>query len=704
MRISAMKRAAAVAAALMILAMSGCADTGKGKGSSSKADNSVVVTAADAGISADDIEVGYEENDAIDAVFSDSGIEVNGSGISAEGTVLTITAEGTYRLSGSCANGRIVIEADKKSKVKLVLNGLDLTCTDNAVITAKSADKVYLLLENDTENKLTDGKEYSLADGENTDAAVFAKCDLTINGDGALNVTSNYKHGIVSKDDLVVTGGNVTVNAVSSALSGKDSVKISAGTFDLTSGTDAVKSTNDEEEGKGIVSISGGTFTINAGGDGLSAAKEIQISGGDINITTGGGSANASMKSDGFPNGDWKQGFGGNGDFTPPDMGDFTPPDMGDFDKDDFTPPDKGDFDKSDFTPPDKGDFTPPDMGDFDKGDFTPPDKPDYDNSDKKNTDTSAEKPTDTEQTETTSAKALKSGGNIIIDGGNITIDSADDSLHCDGSANISGGSLSASSGDDGIHVGGDLVISGGTVDISKSYEGIEGMTVTISGGDVSVTASDDGINCAGGSDTGSSDRKGMDMFAAQEGVFMKISGGTLNVNAAGDGLDSNGDLIIEGGTIYVSGTENGANGSVDHNGEATITGGTIIASGAVGMEEMFDEDGTTQCAVLHDFTQSFSADTEFTVTDKDGNVVLSFTNPKTWQGVIFSSPDLKQGETYTVSAGGESEEITLESVITSNSKGGFGGMGRPGNMNGGKFKRGEDNKASEEDNKASET
>ncbi|WP_170844292.1 carbohydrate-binding domain-containing protein [Ruminococcus albus] len=664
-----MKRAAAVAAALMILAMSGCADTGKGKGkgSSSKADNSVVVTAADAGISADDIEVGYEENDAIDAVFSDSGIEVNGSGISAEGTVLNITAEGTYRLSGSCANGRIVIEADKKSKVKLVLNGLDLTCTDNAVITAKSADKVYLLLENGTENKLTDGKEYSLADGENTDAAVFAKCDLTINGDGTLNVAGNYKHGIVSKDDLVVTGGNVTVNAVSSALSGKDSVKISAGTFDLTSGTDAVKSTNDEEEGKGIVSISGGTFTINAGGDGLSAAKELQISGGDINITTGGGSANASMKSDGFPNGDWKQDFGGNGDFTPPDMGDF-----------------------------DKSDFTPPDMGDLDKGDFTPPDKPDDYNSDKKNTDTSAEKPTDTEQTETTSAKALKSGGNIIIDGGNITIDSADDSLHCDGSANISGGSLSASSGDDGIHVAGDLVISGGTVDISKSYEGIEGMTVTISGGDVSVTASDDGINCAGGSDTGSSDRKGMDMFAAQEGVFLKISGGTLNVNSAGDGLDSNGDLIIEGGTIYVSGTENGANGSVDHNGEATITGGTIIASGAVGMEEMFDEDGTTQCAVLHDFTQSFSADTEFTVTDKNGNVVLSFTNPKTWQGVIFSSPDLKQGESYTVSAGGESEEITLESVITSNSKGGFGGMGKPGNMNGGKFKRGEDNKASE--------
>ena len=657
MKISAMKRAAALAAAIAVLAMTGCSDTEKTTEKTTSSAKTATLTTTDAEISADDMEIGYDESEAVDIVFSDNGIETEGSGVTVDGTVLTITAAGTYRLSGSCSNGRIVIEAGKKDKVRLVLNGLSLTCKDNAALTAKSADKVYMLLESGTQNAFSDGSEYALADGENTDSAVFAKCDLTINGDGSLSVTGNYKHGIVSKDDLVITGVDLTVNAASSALSGKDSVKISACSFDLTSGSDAVKSANDEEDGKGIISINGGTFKINAGGDGFSAAKELQILDGAFDITTGGGSANASMKSEGMP-----------GDFgTPPDFGDF--PDFGDM----GTPPDFGDMgDRPDFS----------DMG-------TPPEKPDGKNFDKakeKSADTDDASAETTENTETTSAKALKCGGDIIIEGGSFTIDSADDTLHCDGAARISGGILTANSGDDGIHVGSDLVIDGGNITIEKSYEGIEGMTVTITGGEINVTAQDDGINCAGGSDTGSSDRMGRDMFAPQEGVFLKITGGAVNINAGGDGLDSNGDLIIEGGTIYVSGPENGANGSVDHNGEATITGGTLIASGAVGMEEMFEEDGTTQCAVLHDFTKSFVANTEFTVTDKDGNTVLSFTNPKTWQGVIFSSSELVQGETYTVSAGGESAEITLESVITSNSTGGFGGMGRPG---GGKPGRG---------------
>ena len=686
MKINTMKRAAALAAAITVLAMTGCSDSKNNTNKTSTEVKTAAVTSTEAAIDADDIEVGYEEDDAVSVSFSDSGIETAGSGVTVDGTVLTITAAGTYKLSGTCSNGRIVIEAGKEDKVKLVLDDLDLTCKDNAVITARTADKVFLLLESETVNTLADATAYDLAADDNTDAAVFAKCDLIINGDGTLTVTGNYKHGIVSKDDLVITGGNITVKAASSGISGKDSVKISAGSIDVTSGKDGVKSDNSEDEGKGIISITGGTIKINAGGDGISAAKELQISGGDFNITTGGGSVNASMKSEAMPNGDRKQGFGGKGDFTPPDMGNFdmgdlgTPPDMGER-------PDRGDFDPSKFD----NNGERPDFGDM----GTPPEMPDgktFEKSEEKSADsdndTSSGNTETSSDTVSTSAKALKSGGIIMIENGTITIDSADDSLHCDGSANISGGSITASSGDDGIHVGGDLIIDGGDVTITKSYEGIEGMTVTVSGGTINVTANDDGINCAGGSDTGSSDRMGRDQFAAQEGVYLKISGGTVNVDAGGDGLDSNGDLYIEGGMITVSGPENSGNGSIDHNGSASITGGTIIAAGAVGMEEMFDEEGTTQCAVLHDFTKSFSADTEFTVTDKDGNTILSFTDPKTWQGVIFSSPDLKQGETYTVSAGGESAEITIDGVITSNSTGGMGNMGGMGGhgRNGGRF------------------
>lgn len=699
MKIDNMKRVAAFTAAIMVLAMTGCSSSisnDEGAASSS-ADSVVAVTTIEATIEADDIEVGYEESEAIAITFSDDGVSAEGSSVSTDGTTVTITAEGTYLLSGSCKDGRIIVEADKKDKVKLVLKGLDLTCGDNAPLLVRSAKKVYLMLDDGSENTFTDGESYAVAEDENTDAAIFAKSDLTINGEGTLTVSANYKHGILSKDDLVITGGNVKVTSASSALVGKDSVKISAGSLDLTSGTDAVKTTNTEDEGKGFISVSGGSFVINAGGDGIYASTDLQISGGEFDITTGGGSANASMKSNGMPNDNWQNDFGMGG--KPGGMGGRFDSDdigMGDMDFGNFG--NKGGFDRGDMgTPPDmpKGD-----MGEFDRGNMgggTPPDMPAegmspvaaqsgleiefavataddeifkqaFGNGEAAVVGVSSEG-------SSSSAKGLKAGGNIIIEDGTFSIDSADDSLHCDGSVYISGGNITAASGDDGIHADSDLVIDGGTINITKSYEGIEGMTVTISGGDIKVVAKDDGINCAGGSDTGSDNRMGRDQFAAQEGVYLRISGGSVNVDAGGDGLDSNGDIYIDGGVIYVSGPENGGNGSIDHNGIASITGGTVVASGAVGMEEMFDESGTTQCAVLHDFSQSFSAGTDFTVTDASGKVILSFTNEKTWQGVIFSSPDLKEGESYTVSAGGESETISIDGMITSNGIGvGFGG------------------------------
>lgn len=641
------KRLIALSAAVMLVMCGGCSKNGSDGVNTETTAKSISADDVDKEISAEDLDVGYEETEAVNITFSESGADISGNGAVYDNETVTISVAGTYILSGS-GSGRIVVNADKNAEIKLVLNGLDLTCSDNAPISVTEADKVYLILEDGSENVITDGESYNISDVDNTDGAIFAKSDLTINGGGSLTVNANYKHGIVSKDDLVITGGDIRITSASTAIEGKDSVKISGGTFDLSAGTNGIKATNTEETDKGFISIYGGTFTVNASGDAFDAESVLTVDGGEFNITTGGGSDNASMKSDGTPNDDWHNDMQGGMDRpNTADMGDMTPPDG------------------------------------FGGGDFQPTTAADNQLDIENAANTQSFEVIETSaDSETASAKAFKSGGSILITGGTFDINSADDSIHSNGDVTISGGTITAASGDDGIHADGNLLIEDGNLTVTKSYEGLEGMTVTIAGGEISVTSSDDGINSAGGSDTGSTDRMGRDQFASQEGVFLNITGGNVYIDASGDGLDSNGDLYMLGGTVYVSGPENSGNGALDFNGEAIITGGTIVASGAVGMEECFGEN-SEQYVVLHDFSGTLSAGTEFTVTDSSGNQIISFTNEKTWQGVVFSSPELKEGETYTVSAGDETESITIESIVTSNSQGGMFGGGKGGHGGG---------------------
>lgn len=383
--------------------------------------------------------------------------------------------------------------------------------------------------------------------------------------------------------------------------------------------------------------MTGGSFTLVANNDAFEAETVLSIQGGSFDITTGGGSANASMKSDGTPNRNWQNNMD-NGGGGPNGMG------------------------------------RPDDNGNGTRGD--PPAMPTADNTGltietAANTTTDN---TDTTDSTSTSAKALKAGSEVNINGGEFKIDSADDSVHSNGNIVITGGNISVASGDNGMHANGNLTISDGTVDITKSYEGIEGSIVTIDGGTISVVSSDDGINCAGGSDTGSTDRMGADQFSSQDGVELNINGGTVTIDADGDGLDSNGNFTMAGGTVYVCGPTNGGNGALDYNGTATVTGGTLIACGAVGMEEGFG-DNSTQYSVLHDLGSTVSANEKLTITDSDGKEILSFTPTKTWQSVVFTSADLKEGETYTITAGSQTETVTIDGIVTSNSKGkNFGG------------------------------
>ncbi len=220
----------------------------------------------------------------------------------------TITREGVYRLSGSIG-GPIVVAAGENDKVQLVLDGANISCTDGPGIYIKSGDKVFLTLLG--ENTLTDGAAYAdTYTAEGADGAIFSRADLAIGGTGSLTVNARCKHGIVSKDDLVITGGNITVNAPNVALNGKDCVKLTACTLSLTAGTDGIRSDNEEDSSRGFMYLKDGEITIQAtndaiqahtviksenptitvkttSGKGIKAGSDIYLSGGIYNIDSG---------------------------------------------------------------------------------------------------------------------------------------------------------------------------------------------------------------------------------------------------------------------------------------------------------------------------------------------------------------------------------------------------------------------------------
>lgn len=217
-------------------------------------------------------------------LLSDAGCTADSKNVTIDKSVVTITGEGDYILNGALSDGSIVVDVDKSEKVQLVLNGVDLTSKTSAAIYVKQADKVFITLADGTENMLANGGAFEAVDDNNIDAVIFSKDDLTLNGTGKLTVNSPTGHGIVSKNDLVVTNGTYEITAASHGMTGKDSVAVADGTFCITAGKAAVKSVNDDDLTQGNVSVTGGMFTLSAGTDGINAMNEIHISGGRIGI------------------------------------------------------------------------------------------------------------------------------------------------------------------------------------------------------------------------------------------------------------------------------------------------------------------------------------------------------------------------------------------------------------------------------------
>ena len=200
----------------------------------------------------------------------------------ADGQDVRITAAGVYVLSGTAADVTVYVEAGKDDKVQLVLDGVSVTNQDFPAIYVKSADKVFITTSKDSALAVTGG---FTADGDTkTDGVIFSKSDITLNGTATLTISSS-KNGIVSKDDLKITGGAYAISAASKALEAKDSIRVADGTLDLTAGMDALHAENSDDDEKGYIYIGGGTLTLRAGDDAIHANSAVQIDDGTLTIT-----------------------------------------------------------------------------------------------------------------------------------------------------------------------------------------------------------------------------------------------------------------------------------------------------------------------------------------------------------------------------------------------------------------------------------
>lgn len=554
-----------------------------------------------------DLKTDYEESESAKIILNGDSVECSSNAVEIDGTTVTITEEGTYVISGTLYDGMLIVNADEKDKVQLVFEGVTINSETSAALYVLEADKVIVALAPDSENTLSNGGTFEAIDENHIDATIFSKQDLSLNGSGSLQVTSPAGHGIVSKDDLVLTGGTYRVEAASHGLDANDSVRIVNTELTISAGKDGIHSENEDDEERGFVYVENGTFSIEAEGDGVSAGAYLLVEDGIFSILTGGGSENAEQH-------------------TSDNWGDF---------------PGQHPGQHQEQHPEQRMD--PQNMG--------------------------AQMPESNEQTndtDSTSIKGLKADGNVMIKDGTFTIDSADDAVHSNASIFVTGGAFEIATGDDGFHADDTLCVSAGTINITESYEGLEGLHVEISGGDIKIVSDDDGLNAAGGTDeSGYGGPRENDQFggpghessSSSNGTIV-ISGGNIYINASGDGIDANGTLEISDGTVTVYGPTVGDTSVLDFDVSGVITGGTFIGTGANMMAQTFTD---SEQGVISINAGNYTAGTQITLEDMDGNIIMTAEPNLDFQIVILSSPDIVKGETYKITVGTSSGEFEAE-------------------------------------------
>ena len=590
--------------------------------------------------------------------FTDSAAKASGkySGYEIDGTDVSITAAGTYVFSGDCGDGSITVKKGV-SGVTIVLNGLTLTNADSAAITLNKTAEAELVAAAGTTNTVADTAG---ANDENAAVKVKSGASLSISGTGALTVDGNAKNGIKGAADAVITVDEVklTIEAENDGLSCDDELTIAGGTLDITAGGDAVKASPDTDEDPdttslGNVTIKGGSLTLHAAEDGVQADGDLTISGGTFDVTANGGHTttltddSASCK-----------GFKAGGALTV------------------------------------TGGTVNVDSAD----------------------------------------DALHASTDVTITGGTLTLATGDDAVHADNDLVI--GTKGSSS------------TTTPKISITASYEGLEGTTVNVYSGDIDVAASDDGVNAANSTLGEHGDKyainiAGGDLYidAGSDGLDsnndINITGGKVEVYGADAVMDAaidyDGTFTLSGGTLFGAGMEPTAGTQAYIAvGETSPSGGMGGGpNGGQGMTPPGDANGTangnpptppSDANGTQMTPPNFSGSTDgtppekpsdngqggqpggapanresalgikegsvITVQDSSGKTLYTATALGSMSSVIFSSPDIKEGETYTVLVDGTSDGTATAKLGTADSSSSMGTFkpgqgGKPGQNNG---------------------
>ena len=477
--------------------------------------------------------------------------------ITLNGESVTIAGEGVYVLSGEIADGSVTVNAGDSDKVQLVLSGVSITSSDSAAILVENADKVFITLAEGTENTL---KSEGFT-GDDVDAVVFSRDDLTFNGEGSLTVTSPAGHGIVGKDDLKFASGAYTITAESRGIDANDSVRFAGGSYNISSGKDAIRAKHSSDADKGYVIIFDGSFALTSGGGAASGQQHTDSWGRDRQASA--------SESDSVS----RKGVKASGDLTVLG-GSFT-------------------IDSADDAFHTDADLT------VSGGSMTIASGDDGFHADDALTISGGDIAV------TRSYEGIE-GTAITISGGNISVTASDDGLNAAGGSDGSGFGFNDMFASDGVS---SITISGGTLHVNGSGDGIDSNgDLTVSGGAVVVSGPLNGGNGAldyagTGSITG-----GTLIAASSVGMAQNFGNGSTQVSAmvdlSGQGgeitvTDSDGKAILSGtvdksfGCVVVSSPDmavgqtytvtcGGGSATVEITG--IITGGSGMGMGGFGM------------------------------------------------------------------------------------------------------------------------